>query len=58
MRQQTVLLACHGNTLRALREHIEKITEDQISAIEVPTGVPYLYEFDGELNLKTHYELS
>jgi 2,3-bisphosphoglycerate-dependent phosphoglycerate mutase len=58
MQQQTVLLACHGNTLRALREHIEKIAEGQIGSIEVPTGVPYLYEFDGELNLKTHYELN
>jgi len=58
MQQQTVLLACHGNTLRALREHIEKISENRIGDIEVPTGIPYLYEFDGELNLKTHFELN
>ncbi len=58
MEDKNVLLACHGNTLRALREHIEKIPKADVGGLEVPTGVPYLYEFDGELNLKTHYELN
>ncbi len=42
----TVLVAAHGNSLRALIMHIENIDPTEISKIEIPTGTPILYRFD------------
>ena len=49
--ERTVLVAAHGNSLRALIEHIS--TTD-IEKVEVSTGVPHLYEFYGNLNIIKH----
>lgn len=45
-KQNNVLIVAHGNSLRALLMHIEKISANAISQIDIPTGVPRLYEFD------------
>jgi 2,3-bisphosphoglycerate-dependent phosphoglycerate mutase len=46
---RTVLVAAHGNSLRALIKHLEGISDDDITGLEVPTGVPIVYELDREL---------
>jgi 2,3-bisphosphoglycerate-dependent phosphoglycerate mutase len=44
-----VLVAAHGNSLRALVKHLDRIPEDEIVELNIPTGVPLLYELDDEL---------
>ncbi len=41
-----VLIAAHGNSLRALIKHFEKLSDEEIIQVNVPTGVPLVYEFD------------
>ncbi len=43
---KNILIVAHGNSLRALLMHIEKISTAAITQIDIPTGVPRLYEFD------------
>ncbi len=51
-----VLIAAHGNSLRALIQHLEKMTPDQIMEVNVPTGIPLMYELDDQMNvLKKEY---
>jgi len=44
-----VLIVSHGNTLRALAKHLEGISDDGISKVEIPTGVPLVYELNYDL---------
>ncbi len=44
-----VLVVSHGNSLRALAKHLEGISDRDIMEVEIPTGVPLLYELDSEL---------
>ncbi|MCW6679229.1 2,3-diphosphoglycerate-dependent phosphoglycerate mutase [Anaerococcus sp. NML200574] len=53
----TVLVAAHGNSLRALAKHLEKISDDDIMDLEIPTGQPLVYEIDDELNVVKKYYL-
>jgi len=46
---QTVLIAAHGNSLRALVKHLDDIADDAIPAVNIPTGVPLVYELDEDL---------
>ncbi len=46
-----VLVAAHGNSLRALRKHIDGQSDEEIVDLEIPTGIPFLYEFDNDLNV-------
>jgi 2,3-bisphosphoglycerate-dependent phosphoglycerate mutase len=46
-----VLIVSHGNTLRALAMHLEGLSEGEIVELEIPTGVPLVYELDGDLRL-------
>ena len=46
---RTVLLAAHGNSLRALVKHLDGISEDDIAELNLPTGVPVLYELGDDL---------
>ncbi len=48
-----VLVAAHGNSIRALRKHIEEIAEDAITELEVPTGIPYRMLLDDNLKVRT-----
>jgi len=48
-----VLVAAHGNSLRALVKHLEGISDEDISGVNIPTGVPAVYELDENLNLLT-----
>jgi 2,3-bisphosphoglycerate-dependent phosphoglycerate mutase len=44
-----VLIAAHGNSLRALVKHLDNISDDQIVELNIPTGIPLLYELDANL---------
>lgn len=44
-----VLVVSHGNTLRALVKHLESIPDDQIAGLDIPTGIPLLYELGPDL---------
>lgn len=43
---ERVLVAAHGNSLRALSKYLEGIGDEEITGLEIPTGVPIVYEFD------------
>lgn len=45
-----VLVTAHGNSIRALVKHIEGLSDQDIMAIEIPTGIPLIYELDKNLN--------
>jgi 2,3-bisphosphoglycerate-dependent phosphoglycerate mutase len=47
-----ILVVAHGNSLRALMMHLENIPPEKISAINIPTGVPRLYQYDAELKIQ------
>ncbi len=46
---QTVLVAAHGNSLRALVMHLDGLTKDEVVALNIPTGMPLRYELDNAL---------
>jgi 2,3-bisphosphoglycerate-dependent phosphoglycerate mutase len=46
---KTVLIAAHGNSLRALVKHLDSISDDEIAGLNIPTGIPLLYELDENL---------
>ena len=46
----TVLVAAHGNSLRALVKHLDGISDDEITGLNLPTGVPIRYELDDHLH--------
>mgnify|MGYP002776663322 FL=1 len=46
---KTVMIAAHGNSLRALVKHLDEISEEEISHLNIPTGVPLVYELDENL---------
>ena len=46
---RTVLVAAHGNSLRALVKHLDGISDDDIAALNIPTGMPLVYELDESL---------
>ena len=46
---KTVLIAAHGNTLRALVKYLDNIPKEQIADLNIPTGVPLVYNLDANL---------
>ena len=53
-----VLIAAHGNSLRALVKHLSNIPDAEITELEIPTGQPIVYELDAALNATDRYYLS
>ena len=49
-----LLVVAHGNSLRALVKHIDGISDDAIVSLNIPTGVPLVYEFDAEFRPIRH----
>lgn len=43
---ETVLIAAHGNSLRALVKHLDNISDEDIAELNIPTGIPLVYELD------------
>jgi 2,3-bisphosphoglycerate-dependent phosphoglycerate mutase len=52
-----VLIAAHGNSLRALVKYLDNMSEEEIIKLNIPTGVPLVYELDEELKPIKHYYL-
>lgn len=46
---RTTLIAAHGNSLRALVKHLDRISDAEIAGLNIPTGIPLLYELDDDL---------
>ncbi len=55
---ERVIVAAHGNSLRALEKHLSGIGDDEIVGLEIPTGQPIVYELGGDLGVKDRYYLS
>ena len=51
---QRLLIAAHGNSIRALVKHLEQIDNEAISQLNIPTGMPLAYELDGRLDVLAH----
>ena len=52
-----VLIAAHGNSLRALVKYLDDVSDEAIPGLNIPTGVPLVYELDAELRPVRHYYL-
>ena len=48
-RGETVIIAAHGNSLRALVKHLSNIADEDITELEIPTGQPIVYDFDARM---------
>jgi 2,3-bisphosphoglycerate-dependent phosphoglycerate mutase len=55
--QQKVIICAHGNSLRALVQYIDHLTDEEITKLDIPTGVPLVYELDEQFNSIRHYYL-
>lgn len=53
----TLLIAAHGNSLRALVKHLEGISDEAITGVEIATGDPLVYELDDDLGVSRKYSL-
>ena len=54
---QQVIIAAHGNSLRALVKFLDKIPDEEISGLNIPTGIPLVYELNDDLTPIKHYYL-
>lgn len=52
-----ILVAAHGNSLRGIIKHLKGISDEDISELNLPTAIPYVFEFDENLNLIKDYFL-
>jgi len=54
MAGKTILVAAHGNSLRALVMHLDRLSHEEVLELNIPTGVPLLYEFNSSGAVLTH----
>jgi 2,3-bisphosphoglycerate-dependent phosphoglycerate mutase len=52
-----IIIVAHGNSLRALVKYLDKIADEEIVQLNIPTGIPLVYELDSELQPIQHYYL-
>ena len=52
-----ILIAAHGNSLRALVKYLDNISEEEIVGLNIPTGTPLVYELNDDLQAVNHYYL-
>lgn len=55
--EKRVLIVAHGNSIRALVKYFEKLSEQDITKVNIPTGVPLVYEFDDKWKVQKKYYL-
>jgi len=53
-----VVISASGNSLRAIVKHLDKISDKKISGLDIPTGLPLVYELDDQLRPRRHYYLA
>ena len=56
-KNQKVIICAHGNSLRSLIKYIDNLSDEEVTKLEIPTGVPIVYELDEGLNRIRHYSL-
>jgi 2,3-bisphosphoglycerate-dependent phosphoglycerate mutase len=54
---QQVMISAHGNSLRGLVKYLDNISDQDIVELNIPTGIPLVYELDEELKPLCHYYL-
>lgn len=54
---KTPLVVAHGNSLRAIVKALNNMSEEEILEYNIPTAVPLVFEFDGDMNVQKHYYL-
>ncbi len=52
-----VIIAAHGNSLRAMVKYLDNIPDSEITELNIPTGIPLVYELDENLKTINHYYL-
>jgi 2,3-bisphosphoglycerate-dependent phosphoglycerate mutase len=52
-----VIIAAHGNSLRALVKYLDNVSDEEIPGLNIPTGVPLVYELDDDMRPIKHYYL-
>lgn len=52
-----VVISAHGNSLRAMVKYLDNIPDDEILGLNIPTGIPLVYEIDDDLTPIRHYYL-
>jgi len=52
-----LIIAAHGNSLRSLVMYLDNVAEDQITQLNIPTGIPLVYELDEKIKPTSHYYL-
>ncbi|HDZ10615.1 MAG TPA: 2,3-bisphosphoglycerate-dependent phosphoglycerate mutase, partial [Bacteroidetes bacterium] len=52
-----VIISAHGNSLRALVKYLDNISDQAIPHLNIPTGIPLIYELDNDLEPIKHYYL-
>lgn len=50
-----VLIAAHGNSLRALVKHLDGLSEEEVSHLNIPTGIPLVYQLNDDLSVKKRF---
>jgi len=55
--EKKVLIVAHGNSIRALVKYLDNISDEEIVGLNIPTGVPLVYELDDNLQAIKHYYL-
>ncbi|MCB5270597.1 MAG: 2,3-diphosphoglycerate-dependent phosphoglycerate mutase [Candidatus Cloacimonetes bacterium] len=53
-----MVISAHGNCLRSIVKNLDQISDDDIADLNIPTGIPLVYEFDAELKATKHYYLT
>jgi 2,3-bisphosphoglycerate-dependent phosphoglycerate mutase len=56
-KKKRILIVAHGNSLRALIKHLDGISDEAISELNIPTGIPLVYELNNKLKPIRHYYL-
>ncbi len=57
MQNRKIIIAAHGNSLRALVKYLDSMSDQQITGLNIPTGIPLIYELDNNLMPLRHYYL-
>lgn len=52
-----IIIAAHGNSLRALVKYLDRISDEEIPGLNIPTGIPLIYELDKDLKAERHFYL-
>ena len=55
--KKNIIICAHGNSLRALIKYLDNMSEEAIIELNIPTGIPLVYELNDDLTAKTHYYL-